>query len=329
MSTALSPGLPHRRRLPAGAVLPLLLIAASAVIYVAVAVGTGQLPQLSTGGVMGLLQRTVALGLVAIGQTLALLVGSIDLSVANVVSLSAVIASHVMDGSPGMILPGILAALVAGAVIGLANGLLVAQLGVSPLIATLGMALILQGVLSTAYEHLQGSAPESFRVLAYGDVAGLPYAVLLFVAIVLAIGFLLARSVAGTRLYSVGGNRLAARLAGIRTDRVIVAAHVGASIAATMAGLYLASRLGNGTPWVGRDGGYDLDSIAVVVIGGTLLSGGKGGLAGTLAGVLVFSTIDAVFNMLQIDPFLGQILRGLIVVASVALYTARSWEHVA
>lgn len=324
-STAVAP----RRRLPAQLALPALLLASSILVYVAAAVATGQASQVSAGGVMGLLQRTVALGVVAIGQMLVLLVGSIDLSVANLVSLSAVIASHVMDGSTGMILPGILAALAAGAVVGLANGLLVARLSVSPLIATLGMALILQGVLSTAYERLQGSAPAGFRVLAYGDVAGLPYAVLLFAAVALAVGVLLSRSVAGARLYSVGGNRLAARLAGIRTDRVIVAAHVGASVAAALAGLYLASLLGKGTPWVGRDGGYDLDSIAVVVIGGTLLSGGKGGLLGTLAGVLVFSTIDAVFNMLQIDPFLGQMLRGLIVVASVAIYTARSREHVA
>jgi ribose transport system permease protein len=317
------------RRWPKEAALPALLIAISAVAYVAAAVATGQTAQLSPDGVMGLLQRTVALGFVAIGQTLVLLVGSIDLSVANLVSLSAVLASHVMNGSSDMIVPGILAALAAAAVVGLINGLLVATFNVSPLIATLGMALILQGVLSTAYEHLQGSAPQIFQVLAYGKVASVPYAVLFLIVVALAVGVILARSVAGARLYSVGGNRLSARLSGIRTARVIVAAHVAASLAAAIAGLYLASRLGKGTPWVGRDGGYDLDSIAVVVIGGTLLSGGKGGLAGTLAGVVVFSTIDAVFNMLQLDPFLGQILRGLIVVASVAVYTARSREHVA
>jgi ribose transport system permease protein len=317
------------RRWPKEAALPALLIAISAVAYVAAAVATGQTAQLSPDGVMGLLQRTVALGFVAIGQTLVLLVGSIDLSVANLVSLSAVLASHVMNGSSDMIVPGILAALAAAAVVGLINGLLVATFNVSPLIATLGMALILQGVLSTAFEHLQGSAPQIFQVLAYGKVASVPYAVLFLIVVALAVGVVLARSVAGARLYSVGGNRLSARLSGIRTTRVIVAAHVAASLAAAIAGLYLASRLGKGTPWVGRDGGYDLDSIAVVVIGGTLLSGGKGGLAGTLAGVVVFSTIDAVFNMLQLDPFLGQILRGLIVVASVAVYTARSREHVA
>jgi ribose transport system permease protein len=317
------------RRSPTGAALPALLVALSIVAYVAAAIATGQTSQLSADGVMGLLQRTVALGFVAIGQTLVLLVGSIDLSVANVVSLAAVLASHVMNGSPDMILPGILAALAVAALIGLVNGVLVASFNVSPLIATLGMALILQGVLSTAYDHLQGSAPQIFQVLAYGKVASIPYAVLFLIVVAAAVGVVLARSVAGARLYSVGGNRLSARLSGIRTTRVIVAVHVAASIAAAIAGLYLASRLGKGTPWVGRDGGYDLDSIAVVVIGGTLLSGGKGGLAGTLAGVVVFSTIDAVFNMLQIDPFLGQILRGLIVVASVAAYTARSREHVA
>ncbi len=320
---------PSRRGLPPGVALPTLLVGLSLLVYTLAALATGQAAQLSVTGVMGLLQRMVALGLVAMGQTLVLLVGSIDLSVANLVSLSAVLASFLMDGHAGMILPGVLAAVAAGVLIGLANGWLVARVGVSPLIATLGMALILQGILSTAYGHLQGAVPESFRTLAYGDVAGLPYAVLILLSVALLLGVLLVRSVAGSRLYSVGGSRVAARLAGIRTERVIIAAHVAASVAAALAGLYLASRLGKGTPWVGRDGGYDLDSIAVVVIGGTLLTGGKGGIGGTLAGVVVFSTIDAVFNMLQIDPFLGQILRGLIVVASVAAYTARSRDHVA
>ncbi len=329
MSLHAAPATIPRRMLPPGIALPALLVGLSLLVYTVAALATGQGAQLSVVGVMGLFQRMVALGCVAMGQTLVLLVGSIDLSVANLVSLSAVLASFVMDGHPAMILPGVLLAVAAGVLIGFANGWLVARVGVSPLIATLGMALILQGILSTAYGHLQGAVPEDFRALAYGDIAGVPYAVLILLVVVLILGVLLARSVAGSRLYSVGGNRVAARLAGIRTERVVIAAHVAASVAAALAGLYLASRLGKGTPWVGRDGGYDLDSIAVVVIGGTLLTGGKGGIGGTLAGVVVFSTIDAVFNMLQIDPFLGQILRGLIVVASVAAYTARMPGHVA
>jgi ribose transport system permease protein len=312
-----------------GKLLPLFLIALSIAVYALVAIATGQTHQLSTDGIMGLLQRMVALGFVAIGQTLVLLAGSIDLSVAHLVSIAAVLASHVMGGDPALILPGILAAVAAGAAVGLANGILVARLGVNPLIATLGMGLILQGVLSSAYEHLTGSIPLAFRTLAYGAVLGIPYAVFFFAIVLAIVAFALRQTIIGSRLYSVGGNRMSSRLAGIRTERVIIWAHVAASTAAVLAGLYLASRLGKGTPWIGRDGGYDLDSIAVVVIGGTLLSGGKGGIGGTLAGVFLFAAIDAVFNMLEIDPFLGQVLRGLIVVGSVALYTARSREHVA
>ena len=91
----------------------------------------------------------------------------------------------------------------------------------------------------------------------------------------------------------------------------------------------LAARLQSGTPWIGRDGIYDLESIAVTVIGGTLLAGGKGGVAGTLAGVLLFASLDAGFNMLGIDAFLKQVLRGAIVIAAVAVHAVRAKGHVA
>jgi ribose transport system permease protein len=309
--------------------LPAALIIGAAITYGVVALATAQSAQLSWAGITGLLQRMVALGITAAGQTLVLLVGSIDLSVANLISVSAVLAAHVMNGQTSAIAFGIAAAIAIGAIVGLTNGLLVSKLKVSPLIATLGVGLVLQGVLSAAYESLPGAVPPSFRVLAYGHVLGIPIALLLLAAVVALVAVVLGRTVIGYRLYGVGGGVQTARLAGIRTDRTIIGAHVAASVAAAVSGLYLASWLGTGTPWVGRDGGYDLDSIAVVVIGGTLLSGGRGGVAGTIAGVFVFATIDAVFNMLQIDPFLGQVLRGVIVIGSVAAYTMRGRAHVA
>jgi ribose transport system permease protein len=91
-----------------------------------------------------------------------------------------------------------------------------------------------------------------------------------------------------------------------------------------VAGLYLASRLRSGAPWIGRDGVYDLESIAVVVIGGTALAGGRGGVWGTLVGVMIFSLIDSIFNLSGVDAFAKQILRGVVIVAAVALYAARS-----
>ena len=121
----------------------------------------------------------------------------------------------------------------------------------------------------------------------------------------------------GAHLYAVGGNAAGARLAGIRTDLVMLQAHAVSSLMAGLCGLYLASRLGSGAPWIGRDGVYDLESIAVVVIGGTLLSGGRGGVWGTVSGVLLFAVIDAMFNMLGVPAFPKQILRGAIVIAAV------------
>ena len=127
----------------------------------------------------------------------------------------------------------------------------------------------------------------------------------------------------GAHLYAVGGNAAGARLAGIRTDRVMVLAHVLCSLGAGLTGLYLASRLRSGAPWIGRDGVYDLESIAVVVIGGTLLSGGRGGMWGTVAGVLLFAVIAASFNMLGVPAFPKLVIRGAIVIAAVAVYSAR------
>ena len=312
-----------------GSALPLVLVACSALAYAVVAFVTGQIAQLSWDGVMGLLQRMVALGVVAIGQTFVILAGSIDLSVAHLISLGAIISTFVMQGDPALIWLGILAAILVGVVVGGVNGLLVTLLKVNPLIATLGTGLILQGILTTSYGTMQATAPAGYRTLAYDSVAEVPYALLLLAAIGIVADFVLRRTIAGARIYSVGGNPISARLAGIHTDRVVLAAHIVSGACATVAGLYLASRLGTATPWVGRNGGYDLDSIAVVVIGGTLLAGGKGGVGGTLAGVLLFCTIDAVFNMLQIDPFLGQVLRGAVVVLAVAYHSIRQKGHIA
>ncbi|MDE1994105.1 MAG: ABC transporter permease [Rhizobiaceae bacterium] len=312
-----------------GAALPLALVAGSAVVYAIAATVTGQTAQLNWDGVMGLLQRMVALGVVAIGQTFVILVGSIDLSVAHLISLGAVVSIFVMHGDPGLIWLGVLAALFAGVVVGFVSGALITQLKVNPLIATLGIGLILRGILATAYGNLQANAPASYRTLAYDSLVDVPYALILLAVMALVAIFVLRRTLAGARIYSVGGNPISARLAGIHTERVVLAAHIVSGACAAVSGLYLASRLGTATPWVGQNGGYDLDSLAVVVIGGTLLAGGKGGVGGTLAGVFLFATIDAVFNMLQIDPFLGQVLRGAIVILAVAYHSVRQRGHVA
>lgn len=317
---------PQRRSLALSA--SLVITPAAAIAFLVIALASGQSAQLSWAGISGLLERMVALGIVSLGQTIAIVAGSIDLSVANLISVAAVMASWIMQGTPDRIPLAVLAVFAICGTVGLVNGLLVARLAVNPLIATLGTGLILKGLLSTSFDNFAGSVPADYQSFAYGFIGPIPSSLLTLVALALIVWALLRHSVFGAHLYAVGGNIAGARLAGIRTDRVIVLAHVLTSLLAGVAGLYLAARLGSGAPWVGKDGLYDLESIAVVVIGGTLLSGGKGGVGGTMAGVFLFAVLDAAFNMIGIDPFLKQMLRGCIVIAAVAVYTYRSKVHV-
>jgi ribose transport system permease protein len=324
-ANAIASGFP-RRRIPSA---PLLLLLGSVALYIGVAISTGHTKMLEVEGVVGLLQRMVALGIVAIGQTFVILAGSIDLSVANLISVAAVLASFIMQGRPDMMLLAVAAVLAVSAVVGLINGALVSRLQVSPFIATLGSGLILQGLLSASFTNFAGSVPIEFQAIAYGALGPLPYSVIgLFLLAILA-STLLRATKFGAHLYAVGGNVEGARLAGIRTDLVTIGAHVLCSLTAGVSGLYLASRLRSGAPWVGRSGVYDLESIAVVVIGGTLLAGGRGGVWGTLAGVLLFAVLDASFNMLDVSAYPKLVLRGAIVIAAVAVYTFRSREMAA
>jgi ribose transport system permease protein len=211
-----------------------------------------------------------------------------------------------------------------GAFVGLINGLVVSKLRVNPFIATLGVGLVLKGILNASFETFIGAVPRSFQTLGYGTIGPVPISILVLLGVTVAAAFVLRRTRFGAHLYAVGGSEEVARLSGLRTDRVIILAHIICSLTAVLTGLFVVSRLRSGAPWVGTDGLYDLESIAAVVVGGTALSGGKGGVAGTLAGVVIFGILDTAFNQLGVDTFLKQVLRGSIIILAVASYTIRS-----
>ncbi|WP_375174623.1 ABC transporter permease [Pseudooceanicola sp.] len=308
---------------------PVLLLGGAFAIYLGVAIATGQTQYLTFDNLIAILGRSIALGITAIGQTFVILVASIDLSVASLISATAVLASVVMDGSPAMILPALVAAIALGGFVGLANGLIISGLKVNPLIATLGMSLIIQGCLSAFVSNFAGEVPAAFQVFAYGEVGPFPLALLFLAGLSVLAWIVLRFTKFGSDIYAVGGNEEAARFAGIKTGRIVVLSHIICSVCAAIAGLYLASRLRSGAPWIGSDGVYDLESIAVVVIGGTVLAGGRGGIWGTMAGMLIFSLIDSVFNIAGVDSYAKQVLRGVIIVAAVAFYAIKSKRIVA
>ena len=279
---------------------------------------------------LNIIVRSVALGIVAVGQTLVIVGASIDLSVAYLISVTAVMSSYIMQGEPANVPKAIVAVFAIGAAVGLINGLIITKLHVNSFIATLGMSLVLSGLINATFSNYTGSVPKEFQYFGYAKFFNLiPVAILVLLLVVIAGWLLLTRTKFGAHLYGVGGNAEVARLSGLRTDRILIGAHVLCSMSAVLTGLFLVSRLQSGAPWVGPDGIYDLESIATTVVGGTALAGGKGGVWGTLAGVLIFGVLDTVFNQLGVNPYLKTVLRGAIVVLAVASYTYRSKKEAA
>jgi ribose transport system permease protein len=273
---------------------------------------------------MNIIIRGVALGIVAIGQTIVLIGASIDLSVVYVISVTSVLSSYVMQGDPAKVPIAVFIVILAGAFVGLINGLIITKLGINAFITTLGTSLILKGLINASFANFAGEVPRNFEMLGYGRIGPIPISVIILLSITFLGWFILARTRFGAHLYAVGGNKEVARLSGLRTDKILIIAHVICSITAVLTGLFVVSRIRAGAPWIGPDGVYDLESIATAVIGGTALSGGRGGVWGTLAGVLIFGVLDTAFNQLGVNPYLKSVIRGLIVIIAVASYTISS-----
>jgi ribose transport system permease protein len=278
---------------------------------------------LDQAGILNILTRATALGLVAIGQTMVILTGKLDLSVAYLIGLCSLIGAETMAGDPGNIAFAVLLTLGCALAVGLVNGLVVTKLKVNAFIATLGTGLIIRGYLENNYNGPAGEVPRAFQHLGYDRLGPIPVATLLMLALAALAWWYLTRTKGGYHIYAVGGDEEVARFSGVRTHRTVLKAHVLCSLAAGAAGLFLASRLGSGAPYVGTDGGYDLESIAAVVLGGTLLAGGRGGVVGTIGGVFILATLDTTFDALGVNPFFKDVVRGTVLIVAVALYARR------
>ncbi|HSR48282.1 MAG TPA: ABC transporter permease [Anaerolineales bacterium] len=273
------------------------------------------------------LRQSVALGIVSVGQTVMILVGGIDLSVGGVIGLVDVYAAGYMETHTALpqVLGMVVALLGLGLFVGFINANVVTRLRVAPFIATLGMGAILQGFILLYAKRPGGDIAPGWEYFAEGMIGPVPFPVI-FLAILVAITWLLlSRTVWGRHVKATGGSELIARLSGIRTHRVTVYAYMFCSFMAAMTGLYLTSRMGAGDPQVGglQFERFDLDSITAVLIGGTRLGGGRGGVAGTIAGVLIVSVLNNIFNLVGVNPYIQWIIKGLILLGAVAIYSAR------
>jgi ribose/xylose/arabinose/galactoside ABC-type transport system permease subunit len=265
--------------------------------------------------VANLMRQSAALGIVAIGQTIVILGGGIDLSVGALMGLVAVVANGTMQGDPAMIPVAIILALGIGLAVGLFNGLMVGLTGINPLILTFGMLSMLQGFVFLYTDRTVGAAPPEFQALSYGSSFGIPNATWLLLGLGLLTWLALRFTSFGRYLYAVGSNPDSARRAGLPTRSVTATSYVFSSLIASVAGLVLAARLGTGYTLAGI--GFEIDSIVAVVLGGTALTGGRGGVVGTFAGLLLLSIVNNALNLTRVSSYVQQIIKGLIVVAAV------------
>lgn len=272
---------------------------------------------LSPGNLNGLFIGLVTDAIIAIAMTMVLITGGFDLSVGSVLALSGMIVAKLLHDGTGLV-PAILVTLVAAGGVGLANGLIIAKIGVNPLITTLGMMGIASGltlVLSGGYPV--SNLPKSFLYLGQGTVFGAPVAVVVCLALVLAGDFLLRRSRGMRLIYYVGGNERAALLSGIPVDRVRIWVYVFCGIMAAVAGILATARLGSAFPLAGK--GAELRVISACVIGGCSLKGGEGTVLGALLGVLLMAIISNGLVLLNVSINWQSIVSGAILIAAVMI----------
>lgn len=270
---------------------------------------------LTVGNLINVIRQISLNGILAVGVTYVLLSGGVDLSLGSVVALTGVAAA--CFAHPGQypvmipVLMGILAGLICGAV----NGVVVTKGRVAPFIATLGMMTVARGLALV----ISGGKPVSnlsdpFKSIG-GEVAGFPVPILILLIVAVVSWVFLANTRLGRYIYAVGGNETAARASGINVHAVKLFAYTVCGALAGLAGVVLAARITTGQPNAGL--AYELDAIAAVVIGGTSLSGGVGGVGGTLLGALLMGVLNNGLDLLNVSSYYQQIAKGLIIVGAV------------
>ena len=272
--------------------------------------------------ILRLLIVASVMGIVAAGQNLVILGGreGIDLSVGGIVSLAAIVAGNVMNGADGGILPAVLAAIAVGALVGMFNGLGITLLRIPPLVMTLGMLGVLQGLLVVIRNGMPSgqAAPALARFVTQPFLFGLPGIIWLWIAIGLFIAFLLKRTVFGYRIYAIGSNEQAAYMAGVPVKTIRVGLFMLSGAFAALAGFCLLGYSGSSFANVGEQ--YMLPSIIAVVLGGTPLAGGKGDYTGTMAGAVLLVVLQSILTTIHIDESGRQMVFGATLLVLMLFY---------
>src|SRR3954447_7577630 len=267
-----------------------------------------------------LLQMSI-IGVVVMAELIVVLTGGIDISVGSALGLAAVLSAGVFSGSSVVL--ALLVAVVVGGAIGRVNGWLVAFRGREPFIVTLGMLALARGLVY-AYGNgipITPKAAATFADLGQTTILGIPVLAIVWLLMVLLIGFLLSRTVWGRRVYAVGSNKEAAQSSGIPVRATLWSVYILAGLLVGLGGWMFLCRFGRGTSAAGTL--LELEAIAAVVIGGARLSGGYGTVFGTVVGTIIFAVIANLLSLLNVSTFLQDAFRGALILVAVTLATVQ------
>lgn len=274
---------------------------------------------LGTANLLNVARQAAIVGIVGIGMTFVILTAGIDLSVGSIVGISSIAgATMLSSGVPWPL--ALLLTIATGALVGAVNGLGITRGKVQPFIMTLAMLVIARGVTMTYSGGRPVPLSDAARSVSWigtGSLLGVPIPVWILLGVAALAIYVLRFTPFGWHLYAVGGNLEAARRAGIRTRFTIFMAYVISGACAALSAMIIFSRLTTGVPTQGT--GLELEAIAVVVIGGTSLFGGRGGVGGTLIGAVIIEVMSNLLNLLGVSPFSQQIVKGLIILGAVLL----------
>jgi ribose transport system permease protein len=272
---------------------------------------------------LNLAKQASGLGIVAIGQTLVILTGGIDLSVGSVITLVHVLSVGTIMGRPEMVLPVAALCVLVGAAIGAINGLGITRARISPFVMTLCMDFIVRG-LYMIYTKGQpnGIVPDNLRFIGRGRILSVvPVAAIIWIGLSLLFIFLLRRTIFGARLYAVGANPRTAWLSGVRNPRIIFFSYLLTGVLAAIAALILTGDMGAVS--LGLGGDYSMDSIAATVIGGTTFAGGVGGIEGTIAGSFIIRLLTSLLQKANFSNTGKLIVQGVLILAIVGAYSRK------
>ncbi len=281
---------------------------------------------LKSENLLNIANQIAVIAIVAIGMTMVIITGGIDLSVGSLIALSAVLAAGFIrdlaggvNASAGGMLLACVAAIVLCGIIGAFSGAMITRFAIPPFIVTLAMMLVGSG---SAYILAKGQSiyqiPDSFVWLGRGaDLMRLPNAVVLMLVLYALAHVMMSRMKLGRYLYAVGGNSEAARLSGVPVKRVLLFAYVASGLLAGLGGVIMASQLKSGSATYGNM--YELYVIAAVVVGGTSLSGGEGKMLGTLTGAFTIAVIQNGMNLTNVESYTQKVVLGLVILGAVLL----------